>query len=268
MQFATCHLQPASIMFDSISIKSLYTPALAEGEGVGTAYEYFAKRLVIGPWLRQWDKRPSKILMAGCPEKYGSSLDFVLLAAELGAELQVVDDRPAAVEKARKALETAQSMGWLPRFEASYSAVSSLSEMSEVKAAYDLILSSEVLQRFVEKEQQVYIDRVRQIGTAVAIFAPNGDNKAHTHISGLSGITLDQMRRLTGDGWQCDTIDMPPFPPGIVRSEEQREQASSGLAESIAMWGLGFYARFEKLVPTQIRHHQSHIVYALSPISS
>lgn len=33
------------------SIKSLYALALAEGEGVGTAYEYFAKRLAMSRWL-------------------------------------------------------------------------------------------------------------------------------------------------------------------------------------------------------------------------
>ncbi|MBK8128985.1 MAG: hypothetical protein IPK53_08585 [bacterium] len=36
---------------------------------------------------------------------------------------------------------------------------------------------------------------------------------------------------------------MPPFPPGITRSDEQREQATSGRMEALAMQGLGYYAR-------------------------
>ena len=67
------------------SIKSLYPLALAEGEGVGTAYEYFAKRLHLARWLKG-TKPPQHILIAGLPEKYGASLDFMLLASEVEAE--------------------------------------------------------------------------------------------------------------------------------------------------------------------------------------
>ena len=41
----------AATVLQKRSIKSLYPLALAEGEGVGTAYEYFAKRLILGRWL-------------------------------------------------------------------------------------------------------------------------------------------------------------------------------------------------------------------------
>jgi hypothetical protein len=82
-------------------LKSLYQIslrlALAEGEGVGTAYEYFAKRLALGRWLKQVG-RPVRMLVAGLPQKYGSSLDFLLLAEELGAEVTVVDERPSALQ--------------------------------------------------------------------------------------------------------------------------------------------------------------------------
>ena len=74
------------------SIKELYTYALAEGEGVGTAYEYFAKRLVLNRWLSSLSI-PKRILIAGLPEKYGCSFDFWLLAKEWQAELVIVDER-------------------------------------------------------------------------------------------------------------------------------------------------------------------------------
>jgi hypothetical protein len=57
---------------------------------------------------------------------------------------------------------------------------------------------------------------------------------------------------------------MPPFPPGIIRSEEQRAQATSGSLEAFAMWGLAYYARLEHWLPTAVRRRQSHIVYALA----
>ncbi len=251
-------------MLQSVSIKSLYVPALAEGEGVGTAYEYFAKRLVLRSWLKNISPKPKSILMAGCPEKYGSNLDTVLLAAELGASLTIIDDRPEAVEKARNALQAAHAENWLPQFQATYTAVNDLTDLSELNAHFDLVVVSEVLQRIPADQRTAYIQELQRIGTAVAIFTPNGDNASHTNLSGLSGLTLDELNQLVPN-WQTGYIDMPPFPPGIVRTEEQREQATTGTFENIAMWGLAYYARCEFLIPQAIRRKQSHIVYALSP---
>jgi hypothetical protein len=100
----------------------------------------------------------------------------------------------------------------------------------------------------------------------VALFAPNGDNPAHATLSGLASLRLDEMRSLAQDapGARVGYIDMPPFPPGLTRSSEQRTQASTGLVEGIAMWGLGLYARMESLFPIRLRRKQSHIVYALA----
>ena len=258
-------------MLKTISIKSLYVLALAEGEGVGTAYEYFAKRLVLRRWLAG-QKRPSRILIAGLPEKYGSSLDFLQLVQELGAEVTVVDERPLALEKLQNSLGTAQKMGWLTAVTPQTIAVDMMSDLSAAVGPFDLVISSEVLQRLNPDERVEYIEQVRGMGTAVALFAPNGENAAHTNISGLSGITLPELRaytltrpdrRSTLANSLTGYIDMPPFPPGITRSEDQREQATSGRLEAIAMWGLGFYAHGERFLPQSIRRSQSHIVYAL-----
>ncbi len=254
------------------SIKSLYTPALAEGEGVGTAYEYFAKRLVLRPWLQNLPP-VKRMLIAGLPEKYGSSLDFLLLAEELGATAVVADDRPAAIERLQNSLAAAQSQNWLIGCQPETHVVADISVMVEMDSSFDLVISSEVLQRLVESDRQVYVERVVELGTAVALFCPNADNPAHTNRSGLHGLHLNELQTLvtqppshlvTVSGY----IDMPPFPPGIVRDEDQRAQASSGRMEAFAMWGLGYYARLEKLIPTSIRRRQSHIVYALATKNS
>ncbi|HID50644.1 MAG TPA: class I SAM-dependent methyltransferase [Anaerolineae bacterium] len=250
------------------SIKSLYTPALAEGEGVGTAYEYFAKRLVLRPWLK---RLPSvkRMLIAGLPEKYGSSLDFLLLAEELGATAVVADDRPEAIEKLQKSLAAAQSQNWLTGCQPETRIVADMGALAEVDAPFDLVISSEVLQRLTEAERQGYVARALDLGTAVALFCPNAANPAHTNLSGLSGLHLNELQALvtpsphhlvTLSGY----IDMPPFPPGIVRDEDQRAQASSGQMEAFAMWGLGYYARLEKVIPASVRRRQSHIVYILA----
>ena len=51
------------------TVKSLYPLALAEGEGVGTAYEYLAKRLTLSRWLGAAAGRPvsTPYLTAGHP---------------------------------------------------------------------------------------------------------------------------------------------------------------------------------------------------------
>jgi hypothetical protein len=70
-------------------------------------------------------------------------------------------------------------------------------------------------------------------------------------------------RAESGGSQKTGYVDMPPFPPGITRTEEQREQATSGKGEAIAMWGLGYFARLERFFPCSWRRRKSHIVFAL-----
>jgi hypothetical protein len=248
-------------MLKPLSIKSLYVLALAEGEGVGTAYEYFAKRLVLGRWLKS-RPRPERMLIAGLPEKYGSSFDFLQLAQELGAAVTIVDERPSALEKLQKSLAAAQKEGSLTAVSPQLVSVPHLSDLSQLASAFDFCIGSEGLQRLEPAAQKAYVGHVRRLATSVALFAPNRDNMAHANISGLSGVTLANMQQLVGTA-ATGYIDMPPFPPGITRSDDQREQATSGKMEGLAMWGLGYYARLEHFLPTAVRRKQSHIVYAL-----
>lgn len=249
-------------MLKPLSIKELYVPALAEGEGVGTAYEYFAKRLVLTRWLKNRPK-PSHVLIAGLPEKYGSSLDFLQLAQELGAAVTIVDERPSALQKVQNSLAAAQKEGWLTAVSPQLISLTHLADLSPIDEAFDLCLGSEGLQRLDADDRPDYVRHVRRLASRAALFAPNGDNMAHTNISGLAGVTLGEMQQLVGAQAKTGYIDMPPFPPGITRSEDQREQATSGTMEAIAMWGLGYYARLEHFLPTAVRRSQSHIVYAL-----
>lgn len=249
-------------MLKTLTIKELYVPALAEGEGVGTAYEYFAKRLVLARWLKNKPK-PVHVLIAGLPEKYGSSLDFLQLVQEFGAAVTIVDERPSALQKLQNSLAAAQEAGWLTAVSPQLISLTHLADLSPIDEVFDLCLGSEGLQRLDADDRPDYVRHVRRLARRAALFAPNGDNMAHTNISGLAGVTLGEMQQLVGAQAKTGYIDMPPFPPGITRSEDQREQATSGTMEAIAMWGLGYYARLEHFLPTAVRRKQSHIVYAL-----
>ena len=269
-------------MLSSYSIKALYTLALAEGEGMGTAYEYYAKRLALGRWLKD-RPRPASILIAGLPEKYGASLDFLLLAGELGARVTVVDDRPAALERLRGALAVLVGMD-LPLAQP-VALVTDLPGLAALGGRYDLAVSSEVLQRLSPDERVIYVERLRRRAAALGLFSPNADNPAHTGRSGLAGLKLDELRALLADDRQqtpgdsqknerptsdvhrpssIGYIDMPPFPPGITRSDEQREQATQGAFEAFVMSGLRAYAHTERFLPGALRRRQSHIVYTLT----
>ncbi len=247
----------------SLSIKSLYELALAEGEGVGTAYEYYVKRQLLTPWLKRVDPLKS-ILVAGLPEKYGASLDFLQLATELKAKITIVDDRPNTLERMRKGIAHLTDQGWFQGLSWEQLLVSDIGSLSEVKGHFDLCFSSEVLQRMSDDSRSLYFSRVKVLATCIALFTPNAHNPAHTQISGLSGLSFDELTSLSEDRTsRLGFIDMPPFPPRITRTDEQREQATSGRLEAIAMWGLAYYARSERLLPRAIRKRQSSILYTL-----
>lgn len=250
-------------MLTSLSVKQLYPLALAEGEGVGTAYEYFAKRLALRRWLTRLSA-PKTVLMAGLPEKYGCNLDFFLLAHEYQATLTVVDHRPEALTKAENALKNAQKEGLLNSLNPTFACLTPLEQLP-LTSKFDLAICSEVIQQFTPAGRQTYAQRLREVARLVALFCPNKDNLSHVGVSGLNGLTQTELKSyFPHTDLPVSYLDMPPFPPGITRSAEQREQATSGWKEALAMWGLGYYAQLERLMPLVVRRPYAHIVYAFS----
>ena len=252
-------------MLPLCSVKSLYYLALSEGEGVGTAYEYYAKRLVLARWLANL-RPPRRLLIAGLPEKYGSSLDLFLLAQDLAVtELIVIEDRPWALEKCRRSLAAAQAIAELTRIHPEYIPVTEMGLLNELTGKFDMCLGSEVLQRLDGIGRQRYVSCLAKLAPMLALFVPNGDNSSHRTLSGLSGLSLTELRALVelpGMSATCGYVDMPPFPPGLTRSAAQRERAASGQLEELAMWALSQYARAETCFPSRWRRLHSHMAYA------
>jgi hypothetical protein len=247
------------------SIRSLYPLALAEGEGVGTAYEYVAKRQVLRRWLEQ---RPSGgLLVAGLPEIYGSSMDYLLIAEELKMPALVIDDRPELLDRARASLTTARDAGFLTDVQVEFHQVADLTDPTSPGQDFTWCICNEVLQRFDAAGRSRYTHRLAQSASLITLFAPNADNTSHTSVSGLSGLHLAQMQQLMaelgGADIQVGYCDMPPFPPGVSRSREQRAQAEQGRMEAAAMWGLAQYLRLESVLPIGWQRERAHIVYGL-----
>jgi hypothetical protein len=246
------------------SIRELYAYAVSEGEGVGTAYEYYVKRRIMRSVLR--GLRPgARVLIAGLPEKYGTSLDFVLAAFERRAHVLVVDDRQAALDRARDAIGTLRA--GFAGLEIEYLLLDSLAEMKGLPRQ-DLVLSCEVIQRMSPAAQAEYGRAIVELGPRGVVFAPNAENGSHTAISGLAGLDRATLRAVMGPHVRHVEVgftDLPPFPPGITRTPSQRTRASRGALEGIGMWGLQLYSAAEPWLPDAVKRRVAHIVYAKWP---
>lgn len=248
------------------SIRSLYSIALCEGEGVGTAYEYFVKRLLLGRWVEKMPG-PARVLIAGLPEKYGTGLDSILFASDIGAsEAVVIDEREAALAKSRRCVDALRASGELRGMSISHALVADLATPDGTMGTFDLCFASEVLQRLGPAGRADYLRCLIQQASALALFVPNADNDRHRALSGLAGVSIRELQLLTeAEGMleSCDYIDMPPWPPGLVQSQAQRDQMAARRMDSLAMLALEQYARLEKLFPAPWRKRHAHIIYAL-----
>jgi hypothetical protein len=244
------------------SIRALYPYALAEGEGVGTAYEYVAKARFMRPITERLARKDGarRVLVAGLPEKYGTSLDFAILADGLDADLEIADERQAALDRSKGAIDAARRDGRLARLRVRFRRCDALDDVT--RGEHDAVLSCEVLQRVPAEQREAFANALRAAAPIGAVFAPNSENASHLKISGLDGLTLADLRELFR-GSRVAYVDMPPFPPGIARTAEQRTRASTGLAEAVAMRVLDAYCAAEPRVPGAIKRRVSHIVCAL-----
>ena len=253
------------------SIKSLYGLNLLEGEGVGTAYEYFTKLRKLEKFINSIE-RPKNILVAGLPEKYGLSMDFFLMADTLRAQIVVVDDRDDRLQQAREVFTLAKSQGYFADCKATFSSVNSIAKIDNsnfLSGEFDLALSSEVLQR-LEGSQHSYISRLKSLAKYIALFVPNNGNESHADLSGLNSVSLKELLRFCQNTSQqlaiydYGYVDAPPFPPGLSRSQDKRQQAAQSSFEGFLMKGLEVYSRCENILPNFIMKKNAHIVYVMA----
>jgi hypothetical protein len=199
------------------------------------------------------------VLVAGLPEKYGCSLDLMLASWERGADVVVLDDRAEAIAKLEATLETARAGGMLAGLRVEPRHVDALD--AELPQA-DLVACSEVLQRLPDAQRSSFCAALMASARSGLVFVPNSINDAHLKISGLAGMTPEQLAELLPVAREVGLVDMPPFPPGITRSAEQREKATSGRTEALAMECLELYARAERFAPRVLAERVAHIAYA------
>jgi hypothetical protein len=239
-------------------VADYYPIALAEGEGVGTAYEYLAKWRVIHSSLAG----VRRMLIAGLPEKYGSSLDFVALAVALDAELVVVDERQASLTKLRESMTRA---GLAPR---ALLRQTPLEDIEKLDSKFDLALSCEVLQRLDTPSRDQFLRGLSKVARRFVAFVPNASNSAHASRSHLRSVSIDDLREsILAVGATLEDagfVDMPPFPPGLTLSQGKREQVKQAWWQRPALDVLGLCCRAEGLWPAPGKRPFAHIVYAMA----
>jgi hypothetical protein len=245
-------------------IAEYYPIALAEGEGAGTAYEYVAKERKLGALLEK-AHRGSRILIAGIPEKYGYSLDFCNIAMRIGAHLTIIDERPERLHLHKKLVE--DIFGTKAMMDIDYFKLQSLEEIGDfVSNRFQFALSCEVIQRLRQSDRRDFINSITAISDRTVLFAPNGDNSEHAGRSGLKALRLEELIYMAGAAGTIEKsgyTDMPPFPPGIRRNNQQRAEVLSSKSQRMLIQGLELWCRMETVLPAFIQKRFCHIVYVV-----
>ena len=249
------------------SVSDLYPIALWEGEGMGTAYEYSAKlkmlRRVVGA------SPPARVLIAGLPEAYGVGMDLALLGALYDCTVVIADDRPEKLEIFAAALRSPPLRERVDPERFELRRVKTLAHpVQPGDAPYDLWVTTSAIQRLKGARLNAYLVQARDWSLQAVLLAPNADNKAHTTLTRLDGFTLGELVSICeGIGLEVEGagyVDLPPFPPGISRSEEAKEKAAESAIERLAMGVLEGWVRAERCLPRALQRRYSHLVYVVA----
>lgn len=213
----------------------LYELALSEGEGLGTAYEYYVKLRLLNRYLD--GKQIRTALIYGLPEKYGYSLDFFYFCKQKNIIPDLFEKRKSKISELQKIRSDKFNL------------------ISKICKSYDLTLSCEVLQALNESEKNIIFEDLRKYGKNIIIFVPNKSNKGHHNISGLNGFTLKGLRKMLPNAMRFGYIDMPPFPPGIRKKKKIKNKIFINLLEK--------YSNLEAIFPRKLKKKFSHMIYAI-----
>lgn len=238
-----------------ININTLYSLALAEGEGIGTAYEYFVKLKLLSKFVK--DKRIKNALIYGLPERYGFSMDFILFGQINNFDITIVDYRKEKIKSFEKIINNLIEKGILLK----RPGIIELKKLTNLKfnKKFDLAVCSEIMQRLLNKEKVDYINYIQKISKYAALFVPNKDNKMHSTLSKLNGLSLDELKEYFNKDYILNIgyIDMPPFPPGLKKNK-RKEQINKLFSLLLMAW-----TRLERLLPRIIKKRIAHICYII-----
>jgi len=237
--------------------RKFYDLAVSEGEGLGTVYEYMVKYRLLNKVVLKNEK--SKVLIAGLPEKYGYSLDFISFCEENNSNYDILDERTGKLSVLRRILKKSNKNPGAVR-------LCDLSGIEDIYAnkSFDLALSCEVLQRLSPDNQIRYVRSLKNIAKRVILFVPNGDNRCHQSHSGLNGVKMQALIKqldITDINKYRDAgyVDMPPWPPGV-----KNNPLKGGVGRAICNISLSILrviSAIEPFYPGLFKLKYAHLIY-------
>ena len=190
---------------DNINIYYLYKVARVEGEGYGTAYEYYSKINFLINLLKK--REISRVLIYGLPEKYGFSMDKLIIFGKIlkVREIDIVEPRRERLDKFIRISKILKLDNYVNNI-----FIKELHRFTPTKT-YDLIVSTDVFHRLSHNEKKKYSETVIKKSKYYIIFVPN------------KKIGENELKTLFNDYNLFDYIDCPPFPSGkkIKRNEQK-----------------------------------------------
>jgi len=239
--------------------RKFYDLAIVEGEGLGTVYEYLAKYRLLNKIMPK--NRKLKVLIAGLPERYGYSLDFITFCEENNCDYEIVDERADKLNALKMILEKIHK-------DPGPVGLCSLLDTECVYANkhFDLALSCEVLQRLSLDNQIQYTRSLKRIAKKVIFFAPNGNNKSHETYSGLSAINMTELisQICAADGYKyrdAGYMDIPPWPPG-AKNNPLKGVIGRAIC-SISLNILHIFSIIEPFYPKSVKSKYAHLIYII-----
>jgi len=223
-------------------MQELYKLALAEGEGLGTAYEYFVKIRLLNRLLKC--KKIENILIYGLPERYGFSLDFIYFCYKNNLDVFLFEKRKDKIKKFKEILGKLNKKNIIN---------GNLKIIKKIDKRYDLVLSCEVLQALKENELKEYISNIQKHSKTAIVFVPNKSNKSHVKFSGLNGFTLEELKKIFKNNIMSGYIDIPPFPPGLKKKKK--------IKNNLIIRIISLFAYIEKFYPRIIKRKFGHVCY-------
>lgn len=249
------------------SVVDLYPLALWEGEGLGTAYEYSVKLKLLRRVVSAVGS-PRRVFIGGLPEAYGVDLSLALLAEWYDCQVVVAEDREPLLQTFFRGLEAPPLAGWIDPKRFEMRLLETLARPTlPGDEPFDLWVTTSSIQRLDAAGREAYMAQVRATARSAVIMVPNKDNRAHATITHIDGIYLPELVALCQHSGlvvrEAGYLDLPPFPPGITRSDQAKESAANSPVERLIMVGLEGMAWVERFWPRFVKRPFSHIAYAV-----
>ena len=166
-------------------------------------------------------------------------------------------------------MATTQRLGQLQDVRFKGVIVNDMGVIWEAAADFDLILSSDVIQRLDKTTQSLYISHLQQIGKQFALFGPNGNNPVYLADRATTGVTLDQLRTMSApNAYQFGYLALPPFGSTVSLSRLIADNKISNRLQAIMFAALQISAWVERFLPNDMRFPRARLVYQLSLASS